>query len=149
MDNHKYEIENVNFGRNMHHENIIGMLTGLPLDEINVALKKLDIIKSVTLIKRHLYDLKAKDIWYTRDYLNTFHALGFNTNPRFKKFDPETEYPCIMRCKEVGTENGYWYGWVYNDGKVYDTSGQIWPFDGWIEAHKNEYRVTSMLQVWI
>lgn len=139
----KYEIESVNFGRYMHHENIIGMLTGLPLDEINTALKKLGIIPP------YPYDFKSKDIWNTRDYLNTFHALGFNTNPRFKKFDPETKYPCIMRCKQRGEENGYWYGWVYNDNTVYDTHSQVCTFDQWIEIYKKDYRVTSMLQVWI
>lgn len=139
----KYEINPVTFGANMHHETIIGILTGLELDEINIALKKLKIIPA------YPYDFKSKDIWFTKDYLNTFHELGFNTNERFRKFDPETVYPCIMRCKRVREENGYWYGWIYNNHWVYDTHGSVWTFDEWIDQFKKEYRVTSMLQVWI
>lgn len=142
MAKEKYQIESVNFGRYMHHENIIGILTGLPLDEINIALKKLGIIP------QYPYDFKSKDIWNTRDYLNTFHQLGFNTNTRFKKFDTDTEYPCIMRCK-LHRNDRYWYGWVYNNGTVYDTNSQVFTFDQWIQFYKKDYRVTSMLQVWI
>lgn len=128
--NQKYEIEPVCFGPNMHHESIVGLLTGLDLEEIKAVCPK-------------------NDIWYTKTYLEVFHKLGFSTNPRFKKFDPETQYPIIMRCKKVGEENGYWYGWVYNDYKVYESSGAAFTFDQWIEFYATYYRVTSMLQVWI
>lgn len=126
----KYEIPECYFGRHMHHETIIGLLTGLQLDEICRA-------------------SPTRSVWYTSDYLQVFQKLGFNTNPRFKPFDPNTEYPCIMRCKRVGEIDGYWYGWIYYDGKVYDTMAGIWNFDDWIETYKTHYQVTSMLQVWI
>lgn len=126
----KYELAEVNFGRDYHHETIIGILTGYNLEEI-------------------LGVHKNKKIWFTKDYFHVFHTLGFNTNARFQKFDPETKYPCIMRCKRVAEINGYWFGWVYYDHWVWDTHGQIWDFDHWIDTHKGHYRVTSMLQVWI
>lgn len=126
----KYEIEPVCFP-NLHHHTIVGLLTGLTLEEIEPV-------------------ASTNRIWYTKTYLEVFHTLGFSTNPRFKPFDPDTEYPCIMRCKEVGKENGYWYGWVYNNGLVYDTNGhEAITFDQWINFYKDYYRVTSMLQVWI
>jgi hypothetical protein len=125
----KYEIESVYFP-DLHHHTIVGLLTGLPFEEIEAV-------------------ASSHRIWYTKTYLEVFHKLGFNTNPRFKSFDSESEYPCIMRCKEVGKENGYWYGWVYNNHWVYDTWGNIYDFPEWIELYKKDYRVTSMLQVWI
>lgn len=130
MGNRKYEIELVYFGPGMHHETMVGLLTGLQLDEIKAACPK-------------------NDSWYTRTYIEVFHKLGFSTNPRFKKFDPETQYPVIMRCKEVGKENGHWYGWIYYDGWVYSSYCTVETFDEWIEYYGKDYRVTSMLQVWI
>lgn len=125
----KYEIEPVYFGESMHHETLIGILTGLELSEIQAVSPK-------------------KDSWHTRTYLEVFHKLGFSTNNKFKKFDPETIYPCIMRCQSK-PQTQYWYGWVYYDGWVYSTNCTMSTFEEWIEFYGNHYRVTSMLQVWI
>jgi hypothetical protein len=38
-----------------------------------------------------------KKLWKGGDYIRTFQALGFNTNPRFVGFDKNTFYPCLMR----------------------------------------------------
>lgn len=125
-----YEIELVYFGEYYHHETIIGILTGLPLDEIKAK-------------------CPDRDIWYTPDYLNTFRALGFNVNPRFKKFDPNTEWPCIMRCHCSIGKDRYWYGWVYYRDWVYSSRNEQFTFDEWIKIYGKRFRVTSMLQVWI
>lgn len=124
----KYEIPPCYFP-DKHHLTIIGLLTGLDLEEIQAVTSN-------------------RKIWYTRDYVHAFFKLGFNTNPRFVPFDPDTQYPCIMRCRQK-PDSGYWYGWVYYDGMVYDTGNCFYTFDEWIEYFGNQYRVTSMLQVWI
>lgn len=124
----KFEIP-FNYFDGKHHETIIGLLTGLTLEEIEAATPR-------------------RKFWYTRDYMHAFFKLGFNTNPRFIRFDPATEYPCIMRCQKK-PDDGHWYGWVYYDNLVYHTHGYLWEFDKWIEEYSEDFRVTSMLQVWI
>lgn len=126
-----YEIELVYFGKGFHHETIIGILTGYSLDEILAKCPR------------------GRNIWFTRDYLDTFRALGFNVNPRFKDFDPETPWPCIMRCKCTMGKDTYWYGWVYYQGQVYSSHNEQLTFEEWIAEFGKRFRVTSMLQVWV
>jgi hypothetical protein len=77
----KYEIEFVNYGPDHHNQTAISSLTGLSFEEADQAVK----------------DMKKK-CWGGQTYVKVFQNLGFNTNPRFIKFDSATPYPCIMRC---------------------------------------------------
>ncbi len=125
----KYEVD---FMR-MHesgHINTIQILTGCEDEEI-------------------LKHAPARDIWRTRDYIDTFHKLGFSTNPRFIKFDPETKYPVMMRYYRKDIKDRYWYSWVYYNGLIYFGQNIQCDFDEWVQANKEIVRVTSMLQVWI
>lgn len=124
----KYEIP-VNYFEGKHHETIIGLLTGLTLEEIQAVTPR-------------------REKWRTRDYLHAFYKLGFNTNVRFIAFHPETQYPCIMRCR-AKPDTGYWYGYVYYDNIVYASNNFIYTLDDFINYLGDQLRVTSMLQVWI
>lgn len=124
----KYELDWTRSEDNGHHE-IIAILTGLPIEEIEAVSPK-------------------RDAWYGRDFIEIFRKLGFNVNPRYIKFRPETEYPCMMRFRDKTDKKVCWYSWVYYDDIVYCGGGERWTLDDWIKASPN-CRVTSMLQVWI
>jgi hypothetical protein len=111
------------------HINKIQILTGLPDEEIFAVVPN-------------------RNIWYTRDYIQIFHQLGFNCNPKFQKFDINTVHPCLMRFKEIAKPNGYWYSLVYFDGLVYYGNGVFDTLDCFRVEHE-EYHITSMLQVWL
>ncbi len=135
----KYEIEIVDYGQGYMHQSILSSLTGLEFDEVD---------KVVRSIRRKR--------WGGQTFIKAFQALGFNTNPRFVKFDPETPYPCILRCS--GQNKGYWYVFYYNDGIIYD--GHMHSFAlgdaSKVRKYNNSYflkrygmKVTSMLEVGI
>lgn len=128
MPAHKYEIEHVVF-INRYTESEIAMLTGLDLDDI------LPVSEKVTR-------------WTGSAYVKVFQKLGFNCNPRFKKFDKQTEYPCLMRCRNIRKKDPYWYGFVYYDGYVYDVYNGPMTWAEWNHVYTN-LKITSMLQVWI
>jgi hypothetical protein len=127
MEN-KYEIEVVNFGDDYFIESEIAILTGLSLEEILIVTKG---------VQRH------PGQWYVR----AFQKLGYNCNNRFIKFDKKTQYPCMMRCKKRGVNN-CWYGWIYYDGHIYDIHEGKITWAKWNALWPN-FKVTSMLQVWI
>lgn len=125
----KYEIEIVYFGDNFWFESAIGTLTGLPFDEI----------------KPHTSKITR---WTGQSFVKVFRQLGFNTNTRWIKFERDSKYPCMMRCRKPGVKNN-WYGFVYYDGYIYipgEKTGMSWNL--WNRLYPN-YKVTSMLQVWI
>ena len=125
----KYEIDYVRFP-GKYFESEIAMLTGLTLEEILPVTSK---------IKR----------WSGSAFVKIFQQLGYNCNPRFKKFEKDTEYPCMMRSHNRFHKEGYWYGFVYYDGIVYDLyQDQKITWAEWNECYPH-LRVTSMLQVWI
>lgn len=124
----KYEIEHVAY-LNYYIESEIAMLTGLELNEILAVSSKVG-------------------RWSGSAYVKIFQSLGYSCNPRFKKFDKETEYPCLMRCHKIRKKESYWYGFVYYDGFVYDVYNGKMTWAEW-NYMCPDLRVTSMLQVWI
>lgn len=127
MTAQKYEIELVNFPDHWF-ESEIAMLTGLEFEEIRAVTR--DVIR-----------------WSGSQYVRIFRKLGYNTNARFVKFDKNTPYPCMMRCK-IPHDKSHWAGFVYYDGKIYHPNEGILSWAEWNAMYPN-YRVTSMLQVWI
>jgi len=135
----RYEIEVVFYGDGLYNQSVISSLTGLDFEESDEAVKS---------VKR-LY-------WSGQTYVQVFRKLGFNTNPRFIKFDTETPYPCIMRC--INHKKGVWYLFLYHQGMVYDIHGKCFHITDPNEVSRlnGSYflkwygmKVTSMLQVWI
>jgi len=135
----KYEIEVDSYGPNLYNQSVISSLTGLDFDEVDQAVQSI-----------------SRNSWSGQNYVKLFQNLGFNTNPRFIKFDPKTPYPCIMRC--CNHKKGYWYLFLYHDGVVCDLHGNSFRLDDPYEVIKrNEsyflknygMKVTSMLQVWL
>lgn len=135
----KYEIEVVCYGPDLHNQSVISSLTGLDFDEADQAVKSI-----------------SRKSWSGQTYVKVFQNLGFNTNPRFVKFDPITPYPCVMRCRNH--KKGYWYLFLYHDGIVYDIHGNSFRLDDPynVTIRKGSYilknygmKVTSMLQVWV
>lgn len=135
----KYEIELVFYGDGLYNQSVISSLTGLDFEDSDKAVKE---------VKRLL--------WSGQTYVQVFRKLGFNTNPRFIKFDPETHYPCIMRC--INHKKGVWYLFMYHQGMVYDIHGNSFPLNDPNEVSNMNgsyflkwygMKVTSMLQVWI
>lgn len=130
----KYEIEIVNFEQSEQDcarywaESEIATLTGLGLEEI------LQVTAGATR-------------YYGQWFVQTFRKLGFNTNPRWVKFDKNTEHPCMMRCK-IPHDKHHWAGFIYYDGHIYHPDYGKLTWAKWNECWPN-YRVTSMLQVWI
>lgn len=124
----KYEIEHVAY-LNHYIESEIARLTGLELEEILVVSGK---------VTR----------WNGSAYVRTIQSLGYSCNPRFKKFNKETEYPSLMRCHRIRKKEKYWYGFVYYDGFVYDVYNGRMTWAEWNHIY-TDMRVTSMLQVWI
>jgi len=123
----KYEVQ-LTFLPGYSFQSEIAMLTGLEVDEI------IEVTKNITT-------------WRGSTYIQIMQQLGYSTNPRFIKFDKETTYPCLMRTRKLG-EKKYWYGWVYYDGFIYDTCFGKITWAEWNEKRPN-FRITSMLQVWI
>jgi hypothetical protein len=125
----KYELDWTRYYSDNGFHTLIAILTGLPIEEIVAA-------------------CPDRDRWHGRDFRETLNKLGFNTNVRFKKFDPETSYPCIMRFKLRGkSEQGTWYCFAYYDGEV-QMGNSSCSLKEWEQMYRR-YRITSMLQVWI
>lgn len=123
----KYEIDLIIHETYIDSE--IAMLTGLELEDIQPLTSKLTSIRGKT-------------------YIEIFRKLGYSCNPRFIKFDKNSEYPCLMRTRKL-KDKKYWYGFIYYDGKVYDHNyAEVLTWAKWNANYPN-YRVTSMLQVWI
>jgi hypothetical protein len=123
-----YEIQYQCFGPDYQIEGEIATLTGLEFEDILMA------TKGVT----H---------WSGQAFVKVFRKLGFNTNRQFIKFDKETEWPCMMRTKKP-FDKKYWYGFVYFKGLVYVQYYGPVTWAEWNKLYPN-YRITSMLQVWI
>lgn len=137
MKNERYEIEPVFWGRDRWFESEIGTLTGLPLEDI------LPVTSNIS----H---------WSGGTYRKVIQELGYNTNGRFMKFDKETRWPCLMRCKRHD-DKSHWFGWVYHRGKIY-CEGKEYQFSDFYRNLSGQeyfswenkvYKITSMLQVWI
>lgn len=135
----KYEIEVVSYGDGLYNQSVISSLTGLDFEESDEAVKS---------VKRLC--------WSGQTYVQVFRKLGFNTNQRFIKFDPQTPYPCIMRC--TNHKKGVWYLFLYHQGMVYDIHGnsfhitdtnEVSILNGSYFLKWYNMKVTSMLQVWI
>lgn len=124
----KYEIELAYFPDHWF-ESEIATLTGLEFEEIYEITKN---------VKR----------WSGSQYVKVFQKLGFNCNNRFIKFDKDTPYPCIMRCSKIRVKESHWYGFIYYDGNIYIPNYGTLTWAQWNSFYPN-YKVTSMLQVWI
>jgi len=147
----KYEIEHQH---NLTPEDeclvLISMLTGYPLEEVREQVEP---------------RLRKAAGWYGRDFIATFRKMGYDCSPKFKPFDKDTPYPCLMRygpsrmllareTVERRREKGnpdlkpspWWNVLVYYDGLVYDLD-QPAPFP--LHHLNPDYRITSMLQVWV
>lgn len=124
----KYELDWTRYYPDNGHYTIIAILTGLPLEDIKKA-------------------SPSKRAWGGQTYVYVFKKLGFNSNNRFIKFNPETEYPCLMRFKRTDIKEPYWYGCVYYDNIVYMGNCRV-KFSDFLNNNTN-IRITSMLQVWI
>lgn len=126
----KYEIE-YNYITGSGHASIFCTLTGLSEEEVAPHWKN---------------RMKGQD------FISGFQKLGFNTNNRFVKFDPDTKYPIVLRCKEQN-QKGSWYALVYHEGKVWNPYNNDFVK---MKSIKGKHyipvygiKVTSMLQVWI
>lgn len=128
MASNTYELDWTRYYVENRHYTSIAILTGLPLEEIAAASPE-------------------SHYWGGQRFVEVFRRLGFNVNPRWKKFDPETEYPCLIRFKAIDSKEPYWYQTVYYDGKIQDGNAE-WEFHQWKKYYSN-YKITSMLQVWI
>jgi hypothetical protein len=135
----KYEIEHVAIEANEGFMSaLISMLTGLPMEELR---ERLDA------------SYYRGGGFYGRDFTRAFRLLGYDCSPKFKKFDPETPYPCLIRYRptkremvRLGIRKPWWSVYVYYDGLVYDPySPEPWFFNTMYKG----YEVTSMLQVWL
>lgn len=117
--------------------------------------------------------LRRSNGWRGRDYIEVAELLGFNTTPRFVKFEEDTPWPCLLRLrltkevlaaesKRLQLETGnpskkatdYWYTVVYNQGHVYEVSpapGQrpVKSLEDWLFDVGHHYRITSMLSFYL
>lgn len=109
-----------------HNIDLVGILTGLPVEEIIEAAPK-------------------GTLWRGPSFTCLFRDLGFNTSQGFVPFDPDTEHPCLMRTTSF--RKNEWYAWAYFDRKVYAPTDSF-TFDAWLRYYKR-LKITSMLQVWI
>jgi len=116
------------------HDNftLVGILTGLPKEDLIEAQKEVWRLNRRSLSKG----------WGGQSFIQLFRFLGFNTNNRFIKFDPDTDKPCIMRTTSF--QKGYWYGFIYHDGLVNNEMA----LEDWKKCYK-KLKITSMLQIWI
>lgn len=126
----KYGLELVDFGEKYYMESMIATLTGLDLEDI-------------LAVRAH------QERWRGGEITQLITDLGYNTNPRFIKFDRNTEFPCLMRSHDRFIKSGNWYGFVYYDGMV-GCNGYT-EFVPWSQFNMDNpnLRVTTMLQVWI
>ena len=126
----KYELELVDFGEKYYMESMIATLTGLDLEDI-------------LAVRPHT------ERWRGGEIPQLIRDSGFNTNPRFTKFDRATEFPCLMRSHDRFKNSGNWYGFVYYDGMV--GGNGYTEFVSWAQFNMDNpnLRVTAMLQVWI
>jgi len=111
---------------------VVGILTGIPEEDILIAQKE------VWRVNKYK-DLKS---WPGPAFIKMFRFLGFNTNDRFIKFDPNTDKPCIMRT--TCYRKNYWFVWIYDGEHVNNT----YTLAEWKKEYK-KFKITSMLQVWI
>lgn len=128
----KYEIEfidEVPEGRDC--EALIAMLTGFPLDEVAAVMPR-----------------QGEDGLYSREIRDIFLKLGFNTLPRFSKFDHQTPYPALLRCRVKDDNDGNWYAFAYCNGTVYEPGCGWWPLEEFSQVFP-DLRIMSMLPVWI
>lgn len=120
---------------------LVSMLTGHSIEELHN-----------TLPKRYW----NAESWYTRDFKAAISLLGFDTNPSFKKFDPQTPYPCLARFRptkrrmverrQAGKKPDFWDVYVYYDGLIYSPQeGCVYP----LTLFDPGLKITSMLQVWL
>lgn len=123
----KYELEIVS-----HYpcwwDSEICILTGLSLEEVR------PVTRNTTR-------------WTGQQYIKVFRHFGFNTNDRFVRFDRKTKYPCMIRCR-VPNVKSHWAGFIYYDGHIYHPEEGKLTWAEWNSLWPN-YKVTSMLQVWI
>lgn len=87
--------------------------------------------------------------WYGRDFIAAFRELGYDCSPKFKPFEIDTPYPCLMRYgprKPASRKEDWWSVVVYYDGLVYDPALPE-PFA--LNLFNPDYKITSMLQVWM
>lgn len=142
MLSEKYEIEFLGQQEAGHYLfAMVSMLTGYSMNE---------------LIERLPQRLHTGG-WYGRDFREVFTLLGFDCTPKFKKFDPATPHPCLLRFRPTKRQivlrklagykrPDYWDVFVYYDGLVYSPEEEcVYPLTLFSPAHK----VTSMMQVWI
>lgn len=66
----EYEFEVINYGRPYFHESTLSTLTGLEFNEVHTLVKSI-----------------GKKRWGGQLYIKALQNLGFNTNPRFVKFN--------------------------------------------------------------
>lgn len=140
MSTQPYELELVAATDSLDYRAcFMATLTGLPKEEVAERLPQLINMNS----------------WGGRHFVEAAGLLGYNTNPRFVKFAPETPWPCVLRVQvpDAWGWKGKWWALIYNQGRVYNVSGFN---DEWHECSfanfKTAYqdcRITSMLQVWI
>lgn len=112
---------------------LCALFTGLPVFDIREARKE---------VCRQNNKPNA-DAWGGQAFVQVFRFLGFNTDARFVKFDPNTDKPCIMRTVDPDVK-GRWYAFVYNDGLVNNS----YTLKEW-QQYFPDLKITSMLQVWI
>lgn len=132
----KYELDWQNFTKEDLENNYVTVkvLTGAEFDDIEIARKEV----------WRLAGRKDSRAWYGQSFIQVFRMLGFNTS-KFIKFDPDTDKPCIMRCKYLRDES-HWHAFIYHDGLV----NNRWTLEEWRKSHIEKYwKITSMLQVWI
>lgn len=130
MPDQKYEIEPiVQYGYYWFHAQV-KVLTGLEYDEIDRVFKTNE--------------------FTGQGVIQLFRDLGYNVTPRWKKFDPNTEYPAMIRCRSL-TDKSHWFPFVYYDGKVYapnQSDGIYNSIDEFLDNCR-DLKITSMIQVWI
>ncbi len=124
----KIEIEFIN-NPYYYCTRLVAMCTGYTLDE---------------LLEVH----SVKGGWRAKDFIKLIHGVGFNCDHRFKKFQPATEHPCLLRSK-IFHDPSHWEVCVYYDGQCYVPGVGIYSS---VEEYQNanrDLKITSMLQVWI
>lgn len=143
MVSEKYEVEFVSREQGFGHDcyAMLSMLTGYTPTELYHKLP-------TELFNR---------AWWGRDFAQSFRTLGYDCSPKFKKFDPATPYPCLLRFgptkreivrrKQAGEKHpDFWDCYVYYDGLVYSPDEDcVYPLTLFNPVHK----ITSMMQVWI
>ncbi|MDN5283897.1 MAG: hypothetical protein JWR38_171 [Mucilaginibacter sp.] len=130
MMDHKYELEDKcdlrpEYG--MHA--LFSILTGLPYNDIDIYFKP------------------GKRL-YGRDIIQILQRMRFNINPGFIKFDRATVYPCLLRCTKANSKRYQYF--VYYDDKVYAPhQGGTYAYQDWFAEQNDDYKIHSMLQVWV